>query len=373
MRIGIIGAGIGGLVAALALQRDGHGVTVFERQQRPGAIGAGLSLFGNAFTALDAVGVGELVAPLTSKDVAMLAAGQRRPSGRWLVRMPPDASASLRVLHRADLHDALSSALRSGTLRPASEATVATDGSPTLMAAGSSESFDLVIAADGIRSDARRSLGLDPGVRYAGYTAWRGVTRTAVNVHGEAGETWGRGRRFGVAPLPDGRVYWFATQTLPPGTEFEDERQAILDRFGDWHDPIGELVEATDPSAVLRHDIHELARPLASFVRGRTILLGDAAHAMTPDLGQGAGQAIEDAASIALLLRRHKVDDAVRIYDRVRRPRSQAIARRSRTAGRIAQFSAPLAAHLRDTALTLAPARIVGSAVHRVQTWTPPQ
>jgi 2-polyprenyl-6-methoxyphenol hydroxylase-like FAD-dependent oxidoreductase len=373
MRIAIIGAGIGGLVAAVALQQDGHAVTVWERQEQPGAIGAGLSLFGNAATALDAVGLTDLVAPLTSDEVSTFSAGQRSASGRWLVRMPPDAVASLRVLHRADLHDALSRALRPGTLRSASAASVTRDGTPTVTVAGASEEFDLVIAADGIRSDARRSLGLDTGLRYAGYTAWRGVTRAPVNVHGEAGETWGRGRRFGIAPLPDGRVYWFATQAVPPGTEVVDDRQAVIERFGDWHAPIRELVEATDPTAVLRHDIHDLARPLASFVRGRTILVGDAAHAMTPDLGQGTGQAIEDAASIALLLRGHDVEDAVRAYDEVRRPRSQAVARRSRTTGQVAQLASPPLAFLRDAALTLAPARVVGSAALRVQAWTPSQ
>lgn len=371
MRIGIIGAGIGGLVAAAALQRGGHQVTVLERHGEPGAIGAGISLFGNSIAAMEAVGLGEvLTAPATVEAVPTT--GQRSPSGRWVVLSPPGSVDTLRLLHRADLHEALLAQLGEGTLRPGVSVTVAADGSPTLITSGGAEGYDLVIAADGIGSAARRRLGLDTGLRYAGYTAWRGVTASPAEIGEGVGETWGRGKRFGIVPLPDGRVYWFATDTLPAGSSFPDERQAVLDRFASWHHPIGDLVDATAPDAVLRHDIHDLARPLSSFVRGRTVLLGDAAHAMTPDLGQGAGQAIEDAATLTLLLRDHEVPVALQRYDTLRRRRSQQIARSSRAAGRVAQLSSPLAAVARDLLMGIAPKRLAAAAASRVQRWTPP-
>ncbi|MET0736163.1 MAG: FAD-dependent monooxygenase [Microbacterium sp.] len=372
MRIGIIGAGIGGLVAASALQRDGHDVTVFERAADLRPIGAGLSLFGNSFAALDAVGLGDRVRAITTADAPPFTAGQRTPSGRWLVTLPTDAVSSLRIVHRADLQEALTGALEPGTIHTGMDASVDPHGAPLLSIDSREERFDIVVAADGIRSRARAALGLDTGLRYSGYTAWRGVTRRPVDLSGEAGETWGSGRRFGIAPLPDGRVYWFATENRPESTPVDDEGTAVLERFGSWHAPIRELIESTDAADVLRHDIHDLAGPVASFVRGRTILLGDAAHPMTPDLGQGAGQAIEGAASIALLLRGMGPDEAVEAYDRVRRPRAQRIASRSRAVGRVAQWESPFAVAVRDALLTVTPGSAMGAASARVQTWTAP-
>lgn len=370
MKIGIIGAGIGGLVAALGLQEDGHQVDLFERQARPAAIGAGLSLFGNSFDALDAVGLGGLVRSLASGEAAEFKAGQRTPSGDWLVVLPAQATATLRAVHRVALHRGLAAALAPDALRPGSDASVSPDGAPVITANGSAQRFDLVVAADGINSRARAVLGLDPGLRYAGYAAWRGVTETPFDLDGEAGETWGRGERFGMVPLPDGRVYWFATANLPPETRFADDRAELLRRFGRWHRPIAALLENTAPDAVLKHDIRDLARPLTALGRGRTLLLGDAAHAMTPDLGQGAGQAIEDAAAIVLLARAGILDLAC--YDHARRRHSQLIASRSRAMGRVGQLSSPFAGGLRDAALKLVPGRLAGAAAVRFQVWTPP-
>lgn len=376
MRIGIIGAGIAGLVTAAAMQRRGHEVRLFERRAGHGGIGAGLSLFGNAFDALEAVGLRDLVASLGSSAIAGFKAGQRLPSGAWMVVMPPEAVASLRAVHRADLHRALAQALAPDTLGLGAEAQVHPEGDPLLLVDGAEERFDVVVAADGIRSRSRARLSLDTGLRYAGYSAWRGVTQGAVDLGGEAGETWGQGRRFGVVPLPDGRVYWFATDNLPEGTVFSDEREAVLERFAHWHAPIRRLIEATPPGAVLRHDIHDLARPLRSFVKGRTVLIGDAAHAMTPDLGQGAGQGVEDAAALALLLHEaggaSGLDEALVRYDRLRRPRSQTVAQRSRAMGRVAQFGHPAAVLLRDLALRATPGTVVARSARSVQVWTPP-
>ena len=367
----MIGAGIGGLTTAAALANDHHDVVVYEQRSEPAAVGAGLTLFGNSFSALDAVGLGDRVRAVSSDAVAHLRAGQRQPSGEWLVSMPSAMVPSIRSLHRSALHRALVDALPDGALQLGRRAEVAVDGSPTVTVDDEAERFDLVVAADGLRSESRKRIGADHGVRYAGYTAWRGVTRTPFSVD-EAGETWGRGQIFGIVPLPDDQVYWFATESGPAGGSEADEKQAVVKRFGDWHSPIPDCLDATPADAVLRHDIYDLATLPASFVHGRTALLGDAAHAMTPNLGQGAGQAIEDAATLAMLLRTGDVDDALSRYSSIRRKRTKTLWQRSRVMGKAAQVTNPLAVRARDALIRATPPATVSKTADRVARWSPP-
>ena len=382
MRIAVIGAGIGGLAVAAGLQRAGAEVVVYERAPEIRAVGAGLSLFGNGFAALDALGLGDQVRALGGTGLTLLA-GQRKPSGQWLSRTPPAAVAELAVVHRADLHRILLAALTPGTVRCGAEVGAVFDGGTALTLTSDPqrvERFDLIVAADGIRSRVRAGWSTDPGVRYAGYTAWRGVTSKPVDLLGAAGETWGRGHRFGIAPLQDGRVYWFAVASMPAGAVFDDEYAAVAALFDRWHAPIAELIRATEPAAVFRLDINELAGPLPSFRNGRCVLLGDAAHAMTPDLGQGGNQALEDAATLVALMGSAagapagpSIDQALTEYDALRRPRTQVLARQARLVGRVAQAQGRLAAWLRNTAVRLLPDAVLGRQMLAVQAWRPPK
>lgn len=375
MRVAVVGAGIGGLVTAIGLQADGHDVTVYEQREDAGAIGAGLTLFGNAFAALDAIGLGDQIRQISTDALGRIRSGQRRPSGRWLLCVPPSDQATVRSLHRADLHGTLTPMLDAGSLRLRTKVTVPSDGRPMVRTDSHAEAFDLVVAADGLRSDTRRRWGLDRGLRYAGYTAWRGITASRGHWTDEVGETWGRGARFGMVPLPDGRVYWYATRSTVPDAELGEAHEFLLNHFAVWHSPIREMISGTPAADVLRHDIYDLARMPQSFIHGRGVLLGDAAHAMTPDLGQGAGQAIEDAVTLVLLVRKsarnHSVDldSVLRRYDRLRRPRTQEFWRRSRAVGRIAQMSNPLGANVRDAVLYATPATVMTPAMNRLHQW----
>ncbi|WP_351235849.1 FAD-dependent monooxygenase [Streptomyces sp. NPDC002133] len=374
----IVGGGVGGLAAAIALHRRGWRVEVLERAQKFAEIGAGISLWPNALHALEVLGLAGTVHALGAVEAV---GGVRDHRGRRLSRADNAELARrfghpLVVLHRADLLRALTEALPADSLRSGSEVHAVRDDGQCLVIdhRGGESRADLVVGADGLRSTVRRALWPDAaGPRYAGYTAWRMVTEPLSEPPSEGAATWGRGARLGYTALPGGRMYCFATASLPAGSaSAPSEHAELLRRFGSWPDPIPELLAAVPADAVLRHDLYDLP-PLSSFVRGRVALLGDAAHAMTPNLGQGACQALEDAVTLAHCLDgAPDVAAALRSYDLQRRPRTQAITRRSARLGAVGQLSWPPAVLLRNTAARLTPTRATLRSMTPVLGWTAP-
>ncbi|MFI0449276.1 FAD-dependent monooxygenase [Actinomadura sp. 6N118] len=372
----VAGGGIGGLATAIALISRGWQVDVLEKAPAFGEVGAGLSLWPNGVRALDALGLGDQV---RARALVETQGGIRNPTGRWLSRTDVEELnrrfGPLVMMHRADLLEVLRNAVPAGALHVDTELKdIRVDGKQVeVVHSNGVARADLLVGADGIHSRVRRSVWRDaPEPAYAGYTAWRLVADPDQKID-SGGETWGRGLRVGFAPLPDGRVYMFGVATAPAGGHSADGELAELRRiFATWHDPIPALLQAADADAVMRHDIYELP-PLASFVSGRVALVGDAAHAMTPNMGQGANQALEDAVTLAAFLDRNAtVEAALTAYDANRRPRAQMIAKRSHLIGAVAQWSWGPAVKLRETALRLTPASSMFRALTPVLNWQPP-
>ena len=361
----VVGGGIGGLTAALALRRDGHEVVVLERRPTSEEAGAGISLWPNAIRVLRELGVGKAL------EAAAISDGRatiRTPSGRKLSVTDMDEigrryAAPLAVVHRSHLLEVLRDAVGEGTLRLGATCTgVVQDARVACaqLADGAQVEGDVVVAADGVGSRLRDSL-IDKGaVHETGLVAWRAVVPAAgVDVEAVAGEAWGRGELFGAAALTGGRLYWFASSRAPASAERSqaDERDVLLERFAGWHDPIPAIIEATAPHAIIRTPLRELT-PLPAWTSGRVALLGDAAHAMLPNLGQGGCQAIEDASALAQSLTSGaEVPEALRAYEHSRKPRADDIARQSRRMSAVAHLRNPAATTVRNLAMRAAPAR----------------
>lgn len=367
MKAIIVGGGIGGLTAAVALHQRGWQVEVLERAPEFTEVGAGLAIQPNGLRALDALGLGD---GLRAGCPAGPPAGIRRTDGGWLVRNDVD---DLRrrfgpwvTVHRAALVDLLRRAVPAQVLRPGTDVrAVRPDG--TVVHSGGTSTADLVVGADGVHSVTRRSLWPHlPGPRYVGYTTWR-LIAPARAVEGSV-ETWGRGARFGHVPMPDGRVYCYLMANAPAGSRIGLDE--LRRRFADWHDPIPALLDSAERETVLQHDTHELP-DLPCYVSGKAAVLGDAAHAMTPNLGQGACQAMEDAVTLAKAVDTLGVPEGLAAYDGARRPRTQLIARRSRQAGAPAHWTSALLTTLRDAAVPLVPRKVFERSLTPAYTWTP--
>jgi 2-polyprenyl-6-methoxyphenol hydroxylase-like FAD-dependent oxidoreductase len=280
-------------------------------------------------------------------------------------------------IHRATLHRILAQALPPQWLVTGAEVTDVAAGAVRYVRQGEqlSAQADLIVGADGINSVLRSQLWPQtPRPVYQGSTAWRAVTNQRWQGDLAMSISWGRGAEFGMVPLGDGRIYWYGAVNSPPGQRNADEMVAVRKRFGSWHEPIPALMAATDPDAVLRNDIFYLGAPLASYDKGNVALLGDAAHAMTPNLGQGACQAIEDAVVLAVACASAKdIGSALAWYDAQRRPRSQSVAKAAKMVGRIGQqLQNPVAVAFRDTVMRLTPPRAALRSMTRYSDWTPP-
>ncbi|HLQ29412.1 MAG TPA: FAD-dependent monooxygenase [Ktedonobacteraceae bacterium] len=364
-RVLIIGGGIGGLAAAIALRRAGIEATVYESGNELREIGAGLTLWVNAVRALHKLGLADGLAAI---GMPMTQSGVRSWRGDVLSKTLVDQQARLRiqatVVHRAELLAMLAKALAKEVvlLNTRCVGFKQDDSGVWAQFADGREAFgDVLIGADGIHSVIRAQMLGKARPRYSGYTSWRGVASFDNELFPSGvTETWGRGRRFGLEPLSQRRVFWYATWNVAERTEDSamGRKQQLLELFGDWHEPIRAVIEATVESAILHNDIID-RQPVKHWTKGRVTLLGDAAHPMTPNLGQGACQAIEDAVVLAQCLKEHKnVVSALQLYEKKRVSRTNSIVRDSWRIGQIGQLENPLVCMLRDALMKRLPAGI---------------
>ena len=359
MRVLIVGAGIGGLTAGVALRRAGFDVVVLERAAELREVGAGISLWPNAINALRRLGVGEAVeangSRVTDNEIRDWRGGSlhRSSSDQIEARF----GAPLIMIRRAALHTILREALGPDVLRLGTRCmTLGQDsrGARLGLADGGSEEGDIVIGADGLHSMIRAVTVGDGEPRHSGLRAWRAVVSVERSLADQlaASEYWGHGSLFGVQSLGAGAFYWYAASMARESDQVAgSDKEALLRRFGSWHNPIPELIEATDADTILRNDLYDRRVP-SSLAFGRVALLGDAAHPMLPTLGQGACQAIEDGEALARALT-EVADPAsgLRLYSERRLATATMAVTQSRRMSKVALARHPIAVALRNSLL----------------------
>jgi len=337
------------MALAAALARRGVDCRVFERSAGRSAPGAGMTMWPDAVRVLDELGAGGGVRrrawPITLSRVMT-------PAGRVLSTTPVGQVSALfgsatYAVRRSVLHEELARRVPGDWVETGAACVgVRGDerGATITLDDGRDHAADVVIGADGIRSRVREFVAGPIPPREVGCCLWRGIARIADGSlrRGEAFETWGRGVRFGMVQVSADEVYWYAGLRGAPREDFERVRPRLLRVFGSWHAPIAGAIGATEPAEAVRTTIRDIP-PAARWVRGRVALLGDAAHAMTPDLGQGGCTALEDASRLAELLASGATPEAaLAAYESLRRPVCERLAQRSRRVTRMAQWSNPV-------------------------------
>lgn len=367
----IVGGGIAGLATAAGLTRAGIACEIVERAEAWAPVGAGIVLGVNAMRVMKSLDLAETVA----KRGATLGRGAitdnrgRRLGATDFALMEAEFGPTI-ALHRAALHEVLRAAAPDVPVALGTSVdSIAQDagGVHVRMTDGREQRFDLVVGADGLRSGVRELVFGDDRVTYSGYTCWRLVVDAPVDVV-EMREMWGRGTRFGIVPIGEGRVYCFAVANAPRGEA--DPAEGRLDRFRErfaaFEGQVPAILSTLEhPDQLIHNDLEELDD--GAWSEGRVGLVGDAAHAMTPNMGQGAAMALEDAMVLVELLRAGAAPaDAlarlhVRRVDRVRWVQAQ-----SRRIGRIGQLEGAIICRARNALLRIVPDRANAQALRKM-------
>lgn len=332
LKVIIIGAGMGGLTTAIAMTQAGYEVEVYDRVGQLRPAGAGISLWSNGVKVLNHLGLGEEIAALGG---AMERITYLSQSGETLTDFSLDplvrqVGQCPYPVARTDLQRMLLLKLGADRVHLRSHCTGVEQTATSATAIfedGRRATGDLVVGADGTHSRVREFvLGYPTERRYAGYVNWNGLVPHRPDL--APAHSWviyvGQGQRASMMPVGSDRLYFFLDVPLAcPSPAPSSIGEELKPYFADWAPPVQALIAALDPATTNRIPIHDV-EPLPHFARGRVVLLGDAAHSTTPDLGQGGCQALEDAWVLTkcLLTNNLGVADALERYTATRQPRT---------------------------------------------------
>lgn len=360
----IIGGGVAGLSMGISLNALGRDFLIFEQADELRGIGAGFGLAANAMRAFDYLGLREEAEQLGFYTETYNILDDK---GRVLIapdtaRLGTQYQQKNLTVHRADLHTFLQSKINAEQIllgKRILRYEQQQESIQLFFADGSTYRCHYLIVADGVKSPIRQQLLPNAKPRYAGYTCWRATINNANIGLKHGSETWGINGRFGMTPLVRDRVYWYACLNAKAQDEkYKNYRpQDLLQHFGNYHAPIPTILQHTAPEDLLWNDIVDI-KPLSQFAFGAILLIGDAAHATTPNMGQGACQALEDVAVLTDELKKKQTAEQAFInFQRRRLARTRYITDTSWRIGQIAQWSNPILVPIRNALMRAMPAK----------------
>jgi 2-polyprenyl-6-methoxyphenol hydroxylase-like FAD-dependent oxidoreductase len=359
----IVGSGIAGVTSAYALGKAGWDVTVLEQAPdvRKLYVGSGIHLWNNTMRALGELGLADRVAAISGPGAVVEKMQFITPRGRVLAtvkcgemgrRMGGDCVG----INRAELLPALAEALDDGIIQTDSQVKSFEqdgDGVTVTLADGRTERGDVLIGADGIRSIVRAAVrGPEGPPRYAGYTIWQGIASVSSDTApiGIFPLVYGPGLRFAYYRVSDERLYWFGVANAQEGGKDPEGaiKDKLLELYKGWPAPTEEIIGVTDEGVIHRRDLYD-RDPVDRWGEGRVTLVGDAAHPMTFDIGQGAGQGIEDALVLGRILGdATDLSQALRDFEQRRMQRTAHMQTLSRRVGIAGRWKHPLAVFARN-------------------------
>ena len=371
MKVIISGGGIAGLTCAIALDKLGIETEVYEAASEIKPVGAGLVLQSNAIKALEYISIEDKIIE-AGNPVNQLAI--YKENGRVIKKQKPESKNRELfggiAIHRHTLHNILKSYLDDKIFflnKRAESFTSADDKVVLQFEDGTQAEGDYLISTDGINSNIRQQIISGSKPRYAGYLCWRAVVDNVFEIK-EASETWGRKGRFGIVPINDNKLYWFAVIT---GHEFDSRLnqftvENIAEQFSGYHSPIEDIINSTPNEALIKNSISDL-KPLSRFAFDKVLLIGDAAHATTPNLGQGACQAIEDVMILHQEISSNKdMLQAFKSFEKRRLEKTKFIINTSRKMGAIAQTSNLLVVIVRNFLFSITPEFITERQLRKI-------